>query len=114
MVAGFLNLFLLYGPNTNLGHSSMIYMLESQIRYVLAALRAARERDLARVEVREGVQRAYNDELQRRLKGTVWNSGTCASWYLTEDGENPIMWSDFTWRFRRLTESFAAEDLVEA
>ncbi len=109
-VAGYPNLFLIYGPNTNLGHTSMVYMLESQFRYVLAALRAARERGLQRLEIRRDVQDAYNEDLQRRLKGTVWNSGTCASWYLDEDGENPIMWSDFTFRFRRLASDFTLGD----
>src|SRR3712207_8753785 len=66
-VAGFPNLFLLYGPNTNLGHNSIVYMLESQFRYLLAALTAMRERRIGRLEVREDVQRTYNDEIQRRL-----------------------------------------------
>jgi cation diffusion facilitator CzcD-associated flavoprotein CzcO len=105
-VSGYPNLFLIYGPNTNLGHSSMVYMLESQFRYVLAALRAARERGLKRLEVRREVQDTYNEDLQRRLKRTVWNSGTCASWYLDEDGGNPIMWPDFTFRYRRLANDF--------
>lgn len=105
-VAGFPNLFLIYGPNINLGHSSMLYMIESQLRYVLGALRTARERGLGRVEVRPEVQRAYNEDVQRRLKRTVWNTGRCASWYLDADGENPIMWPDFTFRFRRLANGF--------
>jgi cation diffusion facilitator CzcD-associated flavoprotein CzcO len=105
-VAGFPNLFLIYGPNTNLGHSSIVYMLESQFRYLVAALRAARTRGADRVEVRRDVQDAYNADLQRRLKTTVWNAGRCASWYLDADGENPIMWSDFTLRFRRLASRF--------
>ena len=109
-VAGFPNLFLLYGPNTNLGHNSIVYMLESQFRYLLAALKAMRERGLGRLEVREDVQRAYNDEIQRRLRGTVWNDGRCASWYLGEHGENSVMWSDFTFRFRRLASSFRLEE----
>jgi cation diffusion facilitator CzcD-associated flavoprotein CzcO len=105
-VAGFPNLFLMYGPNTNLGHSSIVYMLESQYRYLLAAMRAMRDGDLGRLEVREDVQRAYNEDVQRRLKGSVWNAGRCASWYLDDDGENAVMWSDFTWRFRRLAGRF--------
>jgi cation diffusion facilitator CzcD-associated flavoprotein CzcO len=105
-VAGFPNLFLIYGPNTNLGHNSIVYMLESQYEYLLRALRAMRERGLGRLEVREDVQRSFNERVQKRLKGTVWNAGRCASWYLDENGENPIMWSDFTFRFRRLARGF--------
>ena len=109
-VAGFPNLFFIYGPNTNLGHNSIIYMLESQYEYLLRAMRAMRDRGLGRIEVREDVQRSFNEGVQRRLKGTVWNSGRCASWYLDEDGENPIMWSDFTFRFRRLAKRFDLDD----
>ncbi len=105
-VAGFPNLFLLYGPNTNLGHNSIVYMLESQFEYLLRALRAMRERGLGRIEVRKDVQLEYNEDVQRRLRGTVWNAGRCASWYLDDGGENPIMWSDFTFRFRRLARDF--------
>jgi len=109
-VTGFPNLFLMYGPNTNLGHNSIVYMLESQFEYLVRALRAMRERGLGRLEVREDVQREFNQGVQRRLKRTVWNAGRCASWYLDEDGENPVMWSDFTFRFRRLAKAF---DLAE-
>lgn len=107
-VAGFPNLFVLYGPNTNLGHSSIVYMLESQLRYVLAALNTGAHR----VEVRAEAQRAYNEDVQRRLAGTVWNTGRCASWYLDARGENPIMWPGFTLRFRRLASAFRPEDHV--
>jgi cation diffusion facilitator CzcD-associated flavoprotein CzcO len=109
-VAGFPNLFLLYGPNTNLAHTSMVYMLESQYRYLLNALRVMREQNLATLGVRPEVQRAFNREVQRKLTGTVWNSGRCASWYLDQSGENPIMWSGFTFRFRQQTSRFDLED----
>jgi len=109
-VSGFPNLFLMYGPNTNLGHSSIVFMLESQYRYLLKAMRAMRDGGLGRLEVRKDVQRAYNEEVQRRLKGSVWNAGRCASWYLDDDGENAVMWSDFTWRFRRLADSFELDE----
>jgi cation diffusion facilitator CzcD-associated flavoprotein CzcO len=109
-VAGFPNLFIMYGPNTNLGHNSIIYMLESQYEYLLRALGAMRDLGLGRLEPREDVQRAFNEDVQRRLKNTVWNSGRCASWYLDEEGENPIMWSDFTFRFRWLSRRFDLDD----
>ena len=109
-VAGFPNLFFMYGPNTNLGHNSIIYMLESQYEYLMRAMRAMRDRGLGRIEVREDVQRAFNEGVQRRLKSTVWNSGRCASWYLDADGENPVMWSDFTFRFRRLAKGFDLDE----
>jgi cation diffusion facilitator CzcD-associated flavoprotein CzcO len=104
-VAGFPNLFLLLGPNTGLGHSSMIYMTESQINHVLDALRVMREHGAAVAEVRPDVQREYNRELDAKMAGTVWSTG-CSSWYLDDTGRNPTLWPDWTWRFRMRTRRF--------
>jgi cation diffusion facilitator CzcD-associated flavoprotein CzcO len=104
-VAGFPNLFLLLGPNTGLGHSSIIYMLESQINHVMDALRVMRERGAAVAEVKPEVQHAYNRELDARMAGTVWSTG-CSSWYLDDTGRNPTLWPDWTWRFRLRTRRF--------
>ncbi|WP_374452971.1 flavin-containing monooxygenase [Phenylobacterium sp.] len=80
-VAGFPNLFMLYGPNTNLGHNSIIYMIEAQVGYVLQALAQARP-----LSVSPAVQSAYNDKLQAELAHTPW-AGTCTSWYKTPEGK---------------------------
>jgi cation diffusion facilitator CzcD-associated flavoprotein CzcO len=106
-VSGFPNLFLLYGPNTNLGHSSAVYMLESQMAYVMGALDAMDEHGAACAEVRPDVQDAFNAEMQERLRGSVWNSG-CSSWYLDRHGRNSIQWPGFTFEFRRRTRRFDA------
>ena len=99
-VAGFPNLFFLLGPNTGLGHSSMVHMIESQIAHVVDALRVMRERGAETIEVRQEAHERYNAELECKLAGTVWNSG-CASWYLDRTGRNATIWPDWTWRFRR-------------
>jgi cation diffusion facilitator CzcD-associated flavoprotein CzcO len=99
-IAGFPNLFFLLGPNTGLGHSSMVYMIESQIAHVMDALRLMRDRGAETIEVRPEAQARFNAELDRRLEGTVWNTG-CASWYLDHTGRNSTIWPDWTWRFRR-------------
>jgi len=104
-IAGFPNLFLMLGPNTGLGHSSMVYMIESQIAYVTDALRVMRERGAAVAEVRPEVQAAYNREIDARMEHTVWSTG-CSSWYQDATGRNPILWPDWTWRFRRRTRRF--------
>lgn len=104
-VSGFPNLFLLIGPNTGLGHSSMIFMMESQFNYVIDALRTMSSRDLATVDVRPEIVGRYDDEIQRKLSRSVWNSG-CASWYLDSRGRNTTMWPDFTWQYRRRTRRF--------
>jgi cation diffusion facilitator CzcD-associated flavoprotein CzcO len=112
-VAGFPNLFILLGPNTGLGHNSMVYMIESQIAYVMGALSEARRRGADVVEVREDVQERSNREIQKRMKGTVWSTG-CRSWYLDEQGNNPTLWPDWTWRFRQRTARFDAAEYVLA
>jgi cation diffusion facilitator CzcD-associated flavoprotein CzcO len=107
-VAGFPNLFFLLGPNTGLGHSSMVYMLESQLAYVLGALRAMDASGAPALEVRPEAQERYNRGLDRRMDGTVWSSG-CASWYIDATGRNSTLWPDWTWRFRRRTARFDRE-----
>jgi cation diffusion facilitator CzcD-associated flavoprotein CzcO len=105
-VHGFPNLFLMYGPNTNLGHSSIVYMLESQATYVAEALRQMAERRLSSVEVTEQSQQQYNSWIHDSLAGTVWNSGGCSSWYLDSEGRNPVMWPTYTFTFRNSTRTF--------
>jgi cation diffusion facilitator CzcD-associated flavoprotein CzcO len=104
-IAGFPNLFLLVGPNTGLGHSSMVFMIESQIAYVLDAVKKLRARHLKLVDLRPEVQARYNARLQERLKDTVWSSG-CMSWYLTRSGKNTTIWPGFTFEFMLRTRHF--------
>jgi len=84
----------------------MVFMIEAQITYVLDALRTMREQGAGRLEVRPEAQRAYNEAIQRKLEGTVWNTGGCASWYLDANGRNTTLWPDFTWRFWKRTREF--------
>ncbi|SEG06097.1 Predicted flavoprotein CzcO associated with the cation diffusion facilitator CzcD [Thermomonospora echinospora] len=101
-VSGFPNLFLLYGPYTNLGHNSIIYMLESQIRYVLGCLQAMRRTGLRWIDVRPEVQEAFEARMRRRMRETVWEQG-CHSWYMTEDGKVVNNWPGFTFTYRNAT-----------
>ena len=102
-VAGFPNLFFLVGPNTGLGHNSIVFMIESQCNYVLDALRLMEAEGAAELDVRPEAQAAYNARLQERMRGTVWTSGGCASWYLDARGRNTTLWPTFTWPFRERT-----------
>jgi cation diffusion facilitator CzcD-associated flavoprotein CzcO len=105
-VDGFPNLFLLLGPNTGLGHSSVIFMIEAQVAHVVGALRTMRERGIAEVEVRGDVLRDHNAKLQHAMRRTVWTQGGCDSWYLDAKGKNTTLWPGFTWRFRQLAARF--------
>jgi hypothetical protein len=98
------------GPNTGLGHNSMLYMIESQITYVLGALAyLQRVGAHASIDVRAADQNAYNQTLQNKASRTVWNQGGCQSWYLhPETGRNVTLWPDYTWAFRRMTKQFDA------
>jgi cation diffusion facilitator CzcD-associated flavoprotein CzcO len=107
-VAGFPNLFLLYGPNTNLGHNSIVYMLESQIRYVVQAVRRLAA-GAGTVTVKPEVQRRYNDWVQQRITATVFDRG-CTSWYRTPSGRNTTNWPDFTFMYRARTRRFDEAD----
>jgi cation diffusion facilitator CzcD-associated flavoprotein CzcO len=111
-VAGFPNLFLLYGPNLNLGHSSIVYMLEAQIHYVLEALRAMRVSGAGTMDVRAEAQERWNAALQERLRRTVWNRGGCSSWYVDANGCNSVMWPGFTFRYRRRVNRFNPADYI--
>ncbi|HEY5855386.1 MAG TPA: NAD(P)/FAD-dependent oxidoreductase [Aldersonia sp.] len=115
-IANFPNMFFLVGPNTGLGHSSMVYMIESQIAYVADALATMRRRGLRTVEVRAQEQHRYNRDLQAKLAGSVWMTGGCASWYLDAHGNNTTLWPGFTFEFRRQTRQFdiAAYQTTEA
>jgi cation diffusion facilitator CzcD-associated flavoprotein CzcO len=104
-VSGFPNLFLLIGPNTGLGHNSMVYMIESQLNYILDCLRTMDRRNVRAVEVRPDAQEAFDAEMQRRMKNTVWMSG-CSSWYLDAHGHNRTLWPGFTFEFRHRTRRF--------
>jgi hypothetical protein len=111
-INGFPNLFQIVGPNTGLGHSSMVFMIESQIAYILDAIRSMRDQGLAAVEPRPDAQRRWNDDLQRRLRRTVWNNGGCSSWYLDKQGRNTTLWPRTTFTFRRLLASFDHEQYL--
>ncbi len=107
-LAGFPNLFVIVGPNTGLGHSSMVFMMESQFNYVVDALKTMTARAIDSFSVHPGAVDAFNVEIQAKLARSVWSSG-CSSWYLDGTGRNSTLWPDFTWRYRRRTRRFDVE-----
>ena len=103
-VSGFPNLFFLVGPNTGLGHTSIIVVIEAQVQHLLAALDAMDAGGLASIEPL--AEAAYNARVQQDLQGTVWNAGGCSSWYLDARGRNTTLWPTFTFRFSRQLSEF--------
>lgn len=109
-VAGFPNLFMIVGPNTGLGHSSMVYMIESQVAYVMDALRSMKRSGAKTVEVKPDAQAQFNQQLGKKLDNTIWSVGGCKSWYVDpKTGRNTTLWPGFTWDFRRKLKSFDAK-----
>jgi cation diffusion facilitator CzcD-associated flavoprotein CzcO len=98
-VAGFPNLFFLLGPNTGLGHNSVVLMIEAQARYVLQCLGLLATHDVAAMDVRPAPQRRFNLEIQRKLRKGVWSVGGCTSWYLDSAGVNRTVWPGFVWQY---------------
>ena len=113
-VPGFPNYFMLLGPNTGLGHSSMVYMIESQIEHVSQAIASLRDTGATTIEVRPEAHRAFNLEVDARMRGTVWDIGGCSSFYLDATGRNATLWPDWTWRFRRKARRFDRDAYVHS
>lgn len=108
---GFPNFFMIVGPNTGLGHHSMVVMIESQIDYIVRALRAMQDAGATAIEIRNDVERDYNDRIQRKLSKAIWSTGGCKSWYLDpKSGKNTTLWPGFAWRFRQATRRFRMAD----
>ncbi len=107
-VAGFPNLFVMYGPNTNLGSGSIIFQLESQMAYIADAVERLR-RTGGWLSVRAEVQRAFDSEMQSRLSTSVWQTG-CNNWYVDEHGRNTNNWPGFTLEYRRRTRRLDPSD----
>ncbi|MCH5644382.1 MULTISPECIES: NAD(P)/FAD-dependent oxidoreductase [unclassified Gordonia (in: high G+C Gram-positive bacteria)] len=105
-VHGFPNMLLMVGPSTGLGHTSMVYMIESQLNYLVDYLKTARAQGITRTEVTESAQRGFNRDIQHALRNSVWVNGGCASWYKDARGNITTLWPGFTFNFRRATKHF--------
>jgi len=103
-IAGFPNLFMLMGPGTGLGHTSVTIMIEAQVGYVIQALRFLNGK--ATVEPTEEAMIDWQDEVDRLSRNTVWTSGGCDSWYLDETGRNSTLWPTFAHSYRRRLSKF--------
>ncbi|MGA2552742.1 MAG: NAD(P)/FAD-dependent oxidoreductase [Burkholderiaceae bacterium] len=94
----FPNLFLLVGPNTGLGHNSIVFMIEAQVRYVMSCLALASRKGARAIEVRQDVEADFNERLQKDMSRTIWATG-CQSWYMDDRGKNVTLWPGFTFTY---------------
>jgi len=111
-VPNFPNLFFLLGPNTGLGHNSVIVMIEAQIQYISEALLYMQEKNVRTLDVKQDVYDQFNQKLQSKLKKTVWQSGGCHSWYQDAKGNNTTIWPDFTWVYILLMKNFDSKNYI--
>ena len=109
-VADFPNFFVLYGPNTNLGHNSITFMLERQVEYTIKALAKMDESGVTAMAPKRAAQDRFNKDIQARLGTTVWADPACNSWYKTDDGRITQNWADHT---RAYAEAVAEVDLKD-
>jgi hypothetical protein len=104
---------MIVGPNTGLGHNSMVFMIESQVEYILRALQTMNAERVAAIEVRPHVERAYNEDIQQKLGRAIWSTGGCKSWYLDpKTGRNTTLWPGFAYQFRQATRTFKMNDYL--
>jgi hypothetical protein len=115
-VPGFPNLCLVIGPNTGLGHNSMVHIIESQLSYIADYLATLEATGAAALDARPAAQERWGADIERRMAATVWATGGCMSWYLNAAGRNPTLWPASTVRFRRATRRLdpAEYDLIPA
>jgi cation diffusion facilitator CzcD-associated flavoprotein CzcO len=113
-MTGFPNLFILLGPNTGLGHNSVLYMTEAQIEHLIGALRYMQRRGIDALEPTEHAQHAFVAGVDRRMRGTVWTAGGCSSWYLDRTGRNSTLWPDSSWSYYRRASKFDASEYTIA
>lgn len=108
-VSGFPNLFFVIGPNTGLGHNSLILMIEAQVNYIIGALKKMKRNHWKTLEVKAEKQQHYNIRIQADLAKSVWQTGGCKSWYQNSQGKNIAIWPGYTFSFMRMMNGFDAE-----
>jgi cation diffusion facilitator CzcD-associated flavoprotein CzcO len=107
---GFPNFFMLQGPNTGLGHSSVVMMIEYQISHVIKALTYMRHKNMAALEPKPEAMARSVAEIDRKMRRTVWTTGGCRSWYLDATGRNSTLWPASVPAFGRRVGRFHPDD----
>ena len=108
--AGFPNMFMLYGPNTNLGHNTITFMIERQVEYTVKALVEMSAKNLSKIEVKSAALERFNRDLQKDLAKTTWADPHCQSWYKNAQGHITQNWSSHTRDYAKATETIKWED----
>ncbi|WP_430461295.1 flavin-containing monooxygenase [Thalassolituus sp. LLYu03] len=107
---GFPNLFIVTGPNTGIGHTSAIFIIEAQMNYIMRAIEEVRGRGKQLIEVKAASEDSYTRHIHQEMEKTVWHSGGCTSWYKSKSGKVIAMFPGFSFTFRRWTKNFREKD----
>lgn len=102
MVPHLPNFFLTLGPNTGVGHTSALHIMESQVGLAMQVIKEKEKNKWKSICINEKIEKDYNDEIQRKLESTIWVKGGCKSWYQDKDGKNRIIFPDFNFKFRKM------------
>jgi cation diffusion facilitator CzcD-associated flavoprotein CzcO len=113
-VAGFPNLFLVLGPNSGLGHNSVVFMAEAEFEHILKALAHLDATGAGAIEPSPQAQQRYTAMVDRKMRGTVWLTGGCVSWYLDRTGRNSALWPSYSFSYRMRARRFRAADYLTA
>jgi hypothetical protein len=100
------NAFVLTGSNTGVAYTSLVFMIEQQIQFVLRAMDRVQQRAATSIRVREDAQDRFNADIQRRSAGKPWMTGGCTHWFVDDKGINRILWPGFTWQYWRAVRNF--------
>ncbi|GAA5317345.1 MAG: NAD(P)/FAD-dependent oxidoreductase [Candidatus Pelagadaptatus aseana] len=109
-IPDFPNLFIVTGPNTGIGHTSALFLIESQMRYILNSIERVRRDQWAAVEVNADAEQRYTDWIHEEMQQTVWHHGGCNSWYKSKSGKVIAMFPGFSFTFRRWASQFKEND----
>ena len=108
----FPNLFFMLGPNTALGHNSVVFMIEQQTKYIVTMLEEMDRRDAVAADATKQAQDEFNEEIQRLVEKGIWTQGGCTSWYLDSHGKNRTIWPKFTFQYWWETRKVEADDFT--
>ena len=111
-VPQFPNLFLITGPNTGIGHTSAIFIIESQLLYIIKSIKEVLVAKQQAIEVKASAEEKYTTMIHEEMKQTVWKSGGCKSWYQSKSGHVIAMFPGFSFTFRNMANSFKANDHI--
>lgn len=109
---GFPNFFVVTGPNTGIGHTSAIFVIEAQMEYIRRAIQAVQNQGAKAIEVKPQAEADYTTMIHREMKQTVWQSGGCTSWYKSKSGHVIAMFPGFSFTFRQMAKAFKPGDHV--